>query len=238
MDSLRFIILDETSQSFINCTKACLFMKQNDFVEIDFTGKLPNGTVFDTTMESVAKTAGLNPKGTYKPVKLCIGKGHVLLGIDEALLEHNKGSFSITLTPEKAFGKKNVKMVRLIPLSEFKEHNVNPVPGMTVDFDGKPGVIMRRTGGRVMVNFNHPLAGKEVVYDVTINKKIENVGEQIQLMLEHAMKPLPVVPEVTINKDTAEVTLPFELPETMHEGLSKIVTDTVKIKSIVFKKKE
>ena len=66
-------------------------------------------------------------------------------------------------------------MVRLIPLSEFKEHNVNPVPGMTVDFDGKPGVIMRRTGGRVMVNFNHPLAGKEVVYDVIINKKIENV---------------------------------------------------------------
>ena len=95
-------------------------MKQNDFVEIDFTGKLTNGVVFDTTKSDVAKTAQLNPKGTYTPIKMCIGKGHVLPGIDEALLQHDNGTFSITLQPEQAFGKKNVKLVRLIPLAEFQ----------------------------------------------------------------------------------------------------------------------
>ena len=213
-------------------------MKQNDFAEIDFTGKLTNGTIFDTTKADIAKTANLNPKGTYAPVKMCVGKGHVLPGIDEALLQHDKGTFTITLQPEQAFGKKNVKLVRLIPLAEFQEHNVNPVPGMTVDFDGRPGIIMRRTGGRVMVNFNHPLAGKTLEYEVTINRKIDDVKEQVEVMLEHAMKPLPIKPEVSVTKDTAQVTLPFELPENMTEGLAKLVTDTVQIKSVTFKKKE
>lgn len=213
-------------------------MKQNDFVEIDFTGKLVNGAVFDTTKSDVAKTAKLNPKGTYTPIKMCVGKGHVLPGIDQALLENDNGTFTITLQPEQAFGKKNVKLVRLIPLAEFQEHNVNPVPGMTVDFDGRPGIIMRRAGGRVMVNFNHPLAGKVVEYEVTINRKIDDVKEQIEVMLEHAMKPLPIKPEVTVTKDSADIVLPFELPENMTEGLSKMVQDVVKIKSLTFKKKE
>ena len=70
-------------------------------------------------------------------------------------------------------GKKDVKKVQLVPLATFKEHKLNPHPGLQVDFDGKIGTVMRVSGGRVMVNFNHPLSGKEIIYEI-VNISIAN----------------------------------------------------------------
>ena len=98
-------------------------LKQNDFVSIEYTGRIKDtGQVFDTTSEEIAKKEKIhNPKMAYAPVTICIGQNQVLAGIDAALIgkEENK-SFTLILEAEKAFGRKNPRLLKLISSRDRK----------------------------------------------------------------------------------------------------------------------
>ena len=135
-------------------------VQQHDFVEVDYTGKV-EGKVFDTTLPEMASY--LPTDKPLKPLRVCVGERQLLPGLDEALIGKEIGTaFEVTLPPEKAFGKRDIKKIRIIPASTFKEHKVDPHPGLQVQVDGEMGVITGISGGRILVNFNHPLAGKEI----------------------------------------------------------------------------
>ena len=106
-----------------------------------------DGAVFDTTDKEVAKKEGIaSNKAEYGPMLVCVGQGHVLKGLDDALIgkEIDK-AFTITLQPEEAFGKKSAKLVRLIPLRKFKEHDITPFPGLQVDIDNNGSIDVTLT---------------------------------------------------------------------------------------------
>ena len=91
---------------------------------------------------------------------------------------------SIEISPDKAFGERNQKLIRLIPISEFRKHDTKPKPGMIFNADNMRGRVLTVSGGRVEVDFNHPLAGKTLIYDVEIVSKIEDTEEKIKAIFE------------------------------------------------------
>ena len=153
-------------------------LKKKDFIEIEFVAKIKEGGVFDTNIKEELKK--LNPKAEAKPFVFCLGEGMFLKGVDDFLIDKDVGEYEIELKPDDAFGKRDSKLVYMMPIKVFHEQQVNPVPGYTFNFDGRVGKVLTVSGGRVMVDFNNPLAGKEIIYKVKILKKIDNINEKIK----------------------------------------------------------
>jgi len=109
-------------------------ISEHDFIEIDYTGKLTDGTIFDTTKEEVAHEANMpHTHGNLKSVIVCLGESQLLPGLDEFLVGKEVGkSLSVTLSPEKAFGKRDVKKVKIVPVTSIEE-----VLEAALEWDGK-----------------------------------------------------------------------------------------------------
>ena len=158
-------------------------LQKKDFIEIEFTGRVKGGEVFDSNIKSELDKLG--SKQEAKPFVFCLGQGMFLKGIDDFLIGKESGkSYKIELTPENAFGKRESNLVQMIPAKFFKEHNLNPVPGAVFNFDNKMGKVLSVSGGRILVDFNNPLAGKDLEYDLKILKKLEDLNEKIKAFNE------------------------------------------------------
>ena len=155
-------------------------VQKNDFIEIEFTGKA-NNEIFDTTDKEEAKKIGL--EADVKPMIISVGNEMLLKGFDEALEGKEIGKkYTLDLKPEKAFGKRNPKMIRTMPIRIFHEKQMNPYPGLTVQMDNYIAKILSVSGGRVSVDFNNPLAGKEITYEFTVKRKIDDDNEKINAL--------------------------------------------------------
>ena len=158
-------------------------IKKGDFVEIDYMGKLKEtGDVFDVTSAEVAKQYKIyNPKAHYHSQIICVGEKQVVSGLDEALVnKEEKKTFTVELSPEIAFGKKDPKLMQLVPLQTFHKQQINPFPGLQLNLNGTLVTVRSVSGGRVIVDFNHPLAGRNVLYEVTVKRLVTNDAEKLQ----------------------------------------------------------
>ncbi len=214
-------------------------VKEKDFIEIDYTGKLVDGTVFDTTLEQVAKDNNIHsPQSKYSPAIICIGEQQILPGLDQELEGKEVGKeYTVTLPPEKAFGKRDIKKMKIVPASNFKEHQIQPQPGLQVDVDGEMGIITRVSGGRIIVNFNHPLSGKTVEYTFKINRKIEGNKEKIAAFLSMTLKIPQDKIEIEVDGEKAVVKLPANLPVQITNLFVQKLTELTGLKDILFKNK-
>ncbi len=197
-------------------------IKNHDFIEMSYTGRVrETGKVFDTTDETVAKAADLFEEGAlYKPIVICVGKGHLIRGIDEQLIGKEDGkSYRFSIEPEKAFGKKNPKLLKLMSSAMFKKQEIVPQPGLQVSVDGAVGTVRSATSGRVVVDFNHPLAGRQLDYDVTVVRILTAKDEQgralARLLLGYEPK------SVAIGDGRITFTVPMAVPEQMAHLLTK-----------------
>lgn len=158
-----------------------------DFVRVEYTGRQGStGAVFDTTDAGKAKEAKIyDEKYSYGPALVVVGKGMVMKGLDEALAGMSVGEGkTVELPPEKAFGLRNPKLIRVLPLSEFRKRDINPYPGMVVDLDGTGALVRSVTSGRVMVDMNHSFAGERITYDVKITEKLATAEAKVAALLE------------------------------------------------------
>src|SRR3989344_439279 len=212
----------------------------HDFVELDYTGKLADGMIFDTTNEEVAHQAGLpHHHGTLHPAIVCVGERQLLPGLDQDLEGKETGKeYTIVLPPEHAFGKRDIKNVRIIPMGTFREHEVQPRPGLQVDVDGERGVVTSIAGGRVVVNFNHPLSGKEITYTYTIRRKVNDVSEKIRSFLTGSLNIPADQMHVKVEGEKSSVEIPVQFPTELTDLLSQKLVELTGIKTIefVFKK--
>ncbi len=172
-------------------------LKKNDFVEVDFIGKIvATGQVFDSTIEQ------------KKPVVTCIGSGMLLPAVDISLEGKTVGQeYELELKPEDAFGQRNPKLMQLVPLMVFKEKGVYPTPGLQVNIDGVLATIRSVSSGRVTIDFNHPLAGKALKFWVKINKQITDVKEKLNAMLKEWE------PEISVGEKEIDIKISKKLPE-------------------------
>ncbi|MEM5772878.1 MAG: FKBP-type peptidyl-prolyl cis-trans isomerase [Candidatus Aenigmatarchaeota archaeon] len=163
-------------------------MKSGDFVYIEYTAKVSDsGEIFDTTKEDVAKEAGIfNERIKYGPLPIIIDAGFTIAGLNEAVKEMEVGEKKkVLIPPEKAFGERNEELVRLIPEARFKEQDVDVIPGSYVMVNNLRGKIISVDGGRVKVDFNHPLAGKSLEYEIEVVKMVENKEEKVRAIVDY-----------------------------------------------------
>ncbi len=213
-------------------------VKKDDFIEIEYTGRLKDGNaVFDTTIEQTAKDGGVhNPNAEYRPVIICLGEGQIVPGLDEALQGKEIGKHTVELPPEKAFGKKNAKLIQMVPLSKFTQNEIRPFPGLQINIDNAVGTVKTASSGRVLVDFNHPLSGKNLIYEVEIKRVVTDKKEQIDSLLKLLLGIKDAKIEIKDNK--AKVELKAQLPPQIAEELKKKIKTLVKVDDAEFEKEE
>jgi len=162
-------------------------LQKGDFIEIDFTGRVKDGEIFDSTLkEDLEKLHhGHDHEIKTEPLVFCLGRSMFLKSIDDFLIGKEIGkTYEIELSPEQAFGNRDSRLVQMVPMDVFRKQNINPVPGYSLNFDGRVGKILTVSGGRVMIDFNHSLVGKTVDYTLKIIRKIDDINEKIKALNE------------------------------------------------------
>ena len=156
-------------------------LKNKDFIEIEFTARTQDGDIFDSNIKEDLEKSNLNIEP--KPFVLALGEGMFLKGVEDFLVGKDVGKHKIELTSENAFGPRNPQMIQTIPMKVFREQNLNPVQGAMFNFDGKVAKILTFSGGRVMVDFNNPIAGKDVVYDIDVKNIVEKIEDKSKALI-------------------------------------------------------
>ena len=186
-------------------------VKEGDFVSIKYAGS-SEGKVFDTNVAEEAKKAGLEQRRKYSPLFVVAGKGQVVPGFDEALLKASEGKDEKASIPAaKAYGQANKDLVRLIPIAEFKKQGVTPYPGMVLNLDDTVAKVVSVESGRVKVDFNHPLAGKDLDFSFKIVKCAEGAEEKLRLAV-HDLLDLPET-AVSFKEGVATVKVDASVPK-------------------------
>ncbi|MFA6907701.1 MAG: peptidylprolyl isomerase, partial [Candidatus Micrarchaeia archaeon] len=150
-------------------------VKKGDLVKLDYTGRMSKtGQIFDTTDESIARQAGLwESSAIYGPKHALFGSGAIIPGMEEAILQSQLGKAEdFAIEPRKAFGERSGDLVRLVPEKEFYRQQVAPAPGMILTLDGAIARVKSVTSGRVVIDYNHPLAGEQVIYTIKVHEVI------------------------------------------------------------------
>ena len=206
-------------------------IKKGDFVELDYTGRLKDDKiVFDTTVEEIAKsTPNYDPKHKYAPTIICVGESHLLPGLDDALIGKNPSKFTVEISAEKGFGKKQAGLLKLLPLKLFAKENIQPYAGLDVNVDGQLGIVKTVSGGRVIVDFNHPLSGRDLVYDVDIKGIITDSLAQTRALLNLFNIKFE---NIDIIDEKASIMLKSKLPEEITTELADNIKKLVKLKSV------
>jgi len=161
-----------------------------EFVKVIYTGKeKETGRVFETNDEKTAKELGIyDPKRKYEPSLMILGEGMLIKGFEEALKEMKEGEEkTVEIPPEKAYGERNPELVKLVPLSAFKKSGITPEPGMILTFDGVPARIQSVSSGRVRVDFNHQLAGKTLIFNIKLVKKLKKPEEIAEALVKETL---------------------------------------------------
>lgn len=147
----------------------------DDEVTFEYTGRLEDGTVFDTSKESVAADAGLveeQPERDYEPLTVEIGEERIIEGLEEALLGLDEGDAeTVSVPPEKGYGEWSEEQVHEYDLEEFTEMvgGERPEEGAYIEVQqGGIAQIVHVDDEVVRVDFNHSLAGETLEFDVEV----------------------------------------------------------------------
>lgn len=209
-------------------------MKNGSIVLVEFTGKeLVSGKVFDTTDEKTAVDAGISREGgIYKAIPIVVGKGDLINGLDETIEGMKIGEEkTVQLPPEKAFGERKKELVFVVPLREFKQRKIQPFPGLVVEINGRYGKVQTVSGGRVRVDFNSDLAGRDVEYKIKVVKELKTAKEQADAMLEKFFPLKEGKAEGKIADGVLEVKLPAKMPkeiQLLKDAFAKFATENIK----------
>ena len=128
-------------------------------VTLHFALKLDNGDVVDSTFDK-------NP-ATFK-----VGDGNLLPGFEQAIYGLKAGDKrSLPISPEQGFGQGNPQNIQVMPRSQFQDMELSE--GLLVIFNDAanaelPGVVKAFDDSQVTIDFNHPLAGKALSFEVEI----------------------------------------------------------------------
>ncbi len=162
-------------------------VKKGDFIRLDYTGKIQEtNEVFDTTNQEVAEEAEIfSENKTYGAIPIVVGGGHILPALDDSIEGMEEGEEkTIEVNAEHGFGKRDPNLLQMVPMREFKKQGIKPQVGMAITSEGHTGIIRTVSGGRVTVDFNHELAGKNLEYQVKVEDIIVDDAEKIKAMIE------------------------------------------------------
>jgi FKBP-type peptidyl-prolyl cis-trans isomerase 2 len=146
-------------------------VEKGDTVSVDYVGTLEDGSLFDTSIEAKAKEGNkFSPDRKYEPLSFSVWAGQMIPGFDEWVvgmkLDESK---KLIIPPEKAYGDANDPKYNVaMNIDTFKLAGIAPEVGKSYDFGGQKATIKSISGTVVTANFAPELAGKTLVFEVTI----------------------------------------------------------------------
>ncbi|KAF6249050.1 FKBP-type peptidyl-prolyl cis-trans isomerase [Marine Group I thaumarchaeote] len=163
---------------------------KGSLILVDYTAKVKDtNEVFDTTIEEDAKKHSIHEQNVkYHPKLVSIGEVSypVLKGLDEALAKTSVGDkLTVEVTPDKGFGERDSKKVRMIPIRKLGEDAEKVSVGDTIEVDNKRGIIRFIGSGRVQIDYNHRFAGKIILFDVNVIKSLDSPTDKIDGILKN-----------------------------------------------------
>jgi len=188
-------------------------LQKTDFILIDYVAKVKEtGEIFDTTVEETAKKEHLYKEGDIvEPKLVVIGENWVLKPLDESLTTMEIGKPTVVeITPEKAFGQRDPEKVKRVPLKQLLARDITPSVGLRIEYGGKNATVRAIGAGRVLLDFNPPLAGKTLVYEVTIKRKLDTVEEKITALIH---RRIPTIEDKKFEFTSKTKTVTIEMPE-------------------------
>ncbi len=158
---------------FITSMEGSAVVEMGDTVQVDYTGKLPDGTVFDTSDPEVAKSAGDYQEGRpYQPLTVVMGANTVIKGFEDGLLGMKVGeSRTLTIAPEDGYGPSDPTKIDVVPQLEDIS--------ATQTFDREievPGIQFNMTFGT-----ENDVGDTVTVPDSPINLTIIEIGDTVKL---------------------------------------------------------
>jgi peptidylprolyl isomerase len=198
-------------------------LEKGSLILMDYTAKVKDtNEVFDTTREEEAKkTSSYDPTHKYEPRLVSVGEGWVLKGLDEALSNANvNDKLNVEVPPEKGFGKRDDSKIRMIPQRKLGDKADEVRVGDEIEIDNRRAIIRYVGSGRIQVDFNHRFAGRTLLYDVDVLRKLDSDSEKINALIKRRMG----LDESKIHINLAPPNLEIELPEDAYlaEGLQII----------------
>ncbi|SVB73823.1 uncharacterized protein METZ01_LOCUS226677, partial [marine metagenome] len=187
---------------------------KGSLILVDYVAKVKDtGKVFETTIEEEAKKHSLHdPNIKYQPKLISVGESWILKAVDEALEKTSVGDKkTIEVTPAKGFGERDPGKVRKIPLRKLGEDAEKVSIGDTIEVDDKKGLVRFIGAGRVQIDYNHPFAGKTILYDINVSKELKSDDEKTMGVLK---RWIPVKDEKILFKKTGnilDITIPDEM---------------------------
>lgn len=133
-------------------------VKSGDTVQVNYKGTLADGSLFDSS------------EGR-DPLKFTVGGGQVIPGFDEALVGLEPGdTVTVTIQPENAYGEHIPQLAHTVSFGDF---SAEPMLGGIVNLttpEGEvlPGRIVGIEGDAVHLDFNHPLAGEALTFEIEL----------------------------------------------------------------------
>lgn len=141
--------------------------KEGDTVRVHYTGKLEDGTVFDTSSERA-------------PMEFTIGEGEIIPGFEQAVIGMEPGETKTArIPPEEAYGPHRDDMTLTVERDQFPA-DINPEPGQQLQIQQSGGRVAIVTvsdvsESTVTLDANHPLAGQPLTFDIQLVDIIQQV---------------------------------------------------------------
>ncbi|MHA1905994.1 MAG: FKBP-type peptidyl-prolyl cis-trans isomerase [Candidatus Thorarchaeota archaeon] len=215
--------------------KAETVVGKNSLLYVDYTGHTKGDDFyFDTTVEEIAKEKEIHKENErYAPMLVAIGWNWLLEALEEELVGMKVGeSKTVDIPPEKGAGVRDPNLIKKIAIAKLQKQGVRGYKGEEVTFGRERGVITSVLGRTVRVDFNPPLAGKTLVFDVTVK---EIISDPVDKLLAVVKRRIPAIPIEQFKASITGKTITIELPkesryiENIQYGEIGIAADALKV---------
>ena len=161
-------------------------LRVGDIITISYVERC-EGTVISTNIEQVARDNDIYDENEDNcPIPICIGRDRFVDGFHDELIGKEVGAKGIVLVPvEKAYGKRSNENVRSIDKKEFEEDI--KVGDYVYHLEYENGFVVDKVGKKFVVDFNDPLAGRDITYEYEIHELITDPAEQFSRMVTHLL---------------------------------------------------
>lgn len=134
--------------------------KEGDVVQVHYTGKLKDGTIFDTSQDR-------------DPLEFTLGEGRVIPGFEDAVIGMQENESKIVSIPaEEAYGPRRDDLIMPVPRDQFPQ-DMNPQTGQQLEIrlqngDSRIATVTEISPSDVTLDINHPLAGHDLTFDILL----------------------------------------------------------------------
>jgi FKBP-type peptidyl-prolyl cis-trans isomerase 2 len=154
-----------------------------DVIRVTYTARVADtGRIIDTTDTEAASEADMVDVVGRGPAPIVLGEGHLFEPVEDEIKDSTVGeTIRVTVDPNNAFGQ--------IDPTDYTNIDIDLIPegkrehGARLSHKGRTGFVESLNGDEAKLNFNHPLAGQAIEYELTVQERIEDRLERVRAVL-------------------------------------------------------